>query len=160
VAASPDQKRGAARKLLRLYGELGEDPPDSLRAAAGAMSASQADWVASMQHAVAITDPFARKAAVDELVRVYPALDLVADPGDAPVTTPDAAGAAGTSDDATPPADAYAVAFLQQTGPPDGAPNGQPPATALPGPLADLERQRSETEIDTLEADIQRALEG
>lgn len=31
VSAPPEAKRSAARKLIRLYGELGEEPPDSLR---------------------------------------------------------------------------------------------------------------------------------
>jgi hypothetical protein len=113
-----------------------------------------------MGHAIGITDPFARKAALDELVRGYPADtldDLVADMGDAPVTATDAA----TDDSGTStPNDAYAVSFLSTQGPPDGAPDGQPPSEALPGPLADLDRQRSEAQIDELEAGIRAALEG
>jgi len=35
VAAPPDAKRAAARRLLRLYGELGDEPPESLRRMAG-----------------------------------------------------------------------------------------------------------------------------
>lgn len=35
VNASPEQKRKAARELLRLYRELKEDPPESLRRLAG-----------------------------------------------------------------------------------------------------------------------------
>jgi hypothetical protein len=31
VQASPESKRAAARKLVRLYGELKETPPDSVR---------------------------------------------------------------------------------------------------------------------------------
>lgn len=35
VKAPATKKREAARALVRLYGELGEDPPDSVRALAG-----------------------------------------------------------------------------------------------------------------------------
>ncbi len=35
VDASPEQKRGAARALIRIYGELNEEPPESLRRLAG-----------------------------------------------------------------------------------------------------------------------------
>lgn len=31
VKASPEAKRAAARKLLRLYAQLGEEPPESIR---------------------------------------------------------------------------------------------------------------------------------
>lgn len=36
VDAPPEQKRRAARVLVRLYGELDEEPPDSIRRLAGA----------------------------------------------------------------------------------------------------------------------------
>lgn len=35
VQASADDKRKAARALIRLYGQLGEEPPDSLKRLAG-----------------------------------------------------------------------------------------------------------------------------
>jgi len=35
VDASPEQKRAAARKLIRLYAEIGEEPPESLKRLAG-----------------------------------------------------------------------------------------------------------------------------
>lgn len=35
VSASPQSKKAAARKLIRLYGELKETPPDSLKKIAG-----------------------------------------------------------------------------------------------------------------------------
>lgn len=35
VDAPPEAKRAAARKLLRLYRELGEEPPESIRRLAG-----------------------------------------------------------------------------------------------------------------------------
>jgi HK97 family phage prohead protease len=155
---SPELRRRAARALIRAYGEADMEPPDSLRRLAGAGSSSLGPWLESMQHAVAISDPFARKAALDELVRGYPNdtdTDLAADVGDAPVTANDAATDPG---DTSTPDDAYAVSFLN--GPPDGAPTGQPPDPALPGPLAGLEQQRSIAEIDALEADIRAALEG
>ena len=127
------------------------------------MAAAQIDWYESMSHAMAINDPYARKAAVDELVANYKSEPPDTDPPE-PAAVEDADG---TGDDAattepagdTPtPDDAYAVDFLN-SGPSDGTPDGQPPNEALPGPLAVLERQRSETEIAALEVDIARALE-
>jgi len=93
---SPELRRRAARALIRAYGEADMEPPDSLRRVAGMGAAAMTDWLDSMSHATAIKDPFARKAAVDELVANYPAEaldlnDLAADPGDAPVTATDAA---------------------------------------------------------------------
>jgi len=35
VDAPPEEKRAAARQLIRLYGEMNETPPDSLRRLAG-----------------------------------------------------------------------------------------------------------------------------
>jgi hypothetical protein len=35
VQAPPEAKRAAARALIRLYGQLGEDPPESIRRLAG-----------------------------------------------------------------------------------------------------------------------------
>jgi HK97 family phage prohead protease len=166
TGVSDEQKARAARALMRLYGETDMDPPESLRRMAGMMSSAQIDWAESMGHAMAIRDEWARKAAVDSLVATYPAddlTDLVADPGDAPVTT-DTGAADGTPDPATlgdtaapPAADVYAVAFLNQ-GPPDEAPSDGPPEA--PAVLAVLEQQRSNEEIDTLEADIRAALGG
>jgi HK97 family phage prohead protease len=124
-----------------------EDPPDI----------SLAGWLDSMGHAIAISDALARKAALDQLVRGYPT-DLASGPGDAPATATDPATTDETSTGGTSlPDDAYALSIL--TGPPDGAPTGDPP-NALPGPLVELEQQRSIAEIDALEADIRAALEG
>lgn len=157
TGVSGEQKQRAARALIRLYGEADMDPPDNLRRMAGMEAAAMTDWLDSISHASAIKDPFARKAAVDALVANYETTDLsdlVADPGDAPVTADDAATEPG---DTSLPDDAYAVSFLNQ-GPSDGTPNGEPPPA--PAVLADLDRQRSTEQIDALEADIQAALEG
>jgi HK97 family phage prohead protease len=145
---------------VRLYGEIGEDPPDSLRRLAGMGAASQADWLASMEHAIAITNPFARKAALDELVASYHDQDhehdlqhdLAPSPEDAPTTASDPAADSGTSPD-----DAYAASFLNR-GQSDGTPSGDPPG-ALPAPLARLEADRSTAEINALEAELHRAME-
>jgi len=155
VDVPADQRKAAARKLVRLYGEIDEDPPDSMRTMAGMGSASMTGWLDSMGHAVAITDPFARKAALDELVRGYPT-DLAADPGVAPATatgaaTTDEPSAGGTS----LPDAAYAESFLH--GPSDGAPTAEPP-DALPGPIAALELERFNTQVAEIEAEINQAL--
>jgi hypothetical protein len=149
---SPDMQRSAARSLMRLYGEADMEPPDSLRRMAGAGSASMADWLESMQHAVAIKDPFARKAAVDVLVETYDSGDdLAPGPVDAPATADDVTPSGGSNQD-----DAYGVSFLASLS--DGAATGDPP-TALPGPLAHLDQERSNQEIDALEAELQAAME-
>jgi HK97 family phage prohead protease len=153
VQVSPDQRKAAARKLIRLYGEIGEEAPDSVRSLAGAGSSSLTGWLDSMGHAIGITDPFARKAALDELVRGYPD-DLVADLGDAPVTTNGAVTAPEPGDTPIPDA-AYAESFLH--GPPDGAPTAEPP-DALPGPIAALELERFNTQVAAIEAEINEAL--
>jgi HK97 family phage prohead protease len=156
VKVSADKKRAAARTLIRLYGEIGDDPPDSLRMLAGMGSSSFNDWLESMRHAIGIPNEAARKAAVETLVACFDEPDpLVADSQDAAVTTSDAATSDG---DTSTPDDAYAVSFLQ--GPSDGTPDSEPPNPALPASLADLEHQRSVTQIDELEADIQSALGG
>jgi HK97 family phage prohead protease len=156
-----DTKRKAARRLIRLYGDLGEDPPDSVRHLAGAMSAAQTDWTDSMQKALAIPHEYARKAAVDALIADYPVVDLTevtaAAGEDAPGTAPGAAG------NGTPPPElvpaAYALTFLNQ-GPADGPPDGGPPPEAPPAILATIERDASVQEADSLEATINQALGG
>lgn len=158
VNAPAAKKKSAARALIRLYGEIGDDPPDSLRQLAGAGSAAMSKWLRSMEHAVAIHDPFARKAAVDELVASYDETVTWEDVDEAAGQHDDAATAddSATDDGGTSPDDAYAVSFLN--GPHDGAPEGQP-SDSLPTPIAMLEQQRSNDEIDTALADIQAALE-
>lgn len=156
TGVSTDQKKAAARKLIRLYGEADMEPPEGVRRMAGMMSASMEAWLESMQQAIAIRDEFARKAAIDELIANHPAdelPDLAAGPQDAAVTADDAAPQ-GTS---TIEDDAYAVSFLNRTGPPDGAPTGEPP-DALPGQLAALERDRSNAQIDSIESEMAREL--
>jgi|GEM_PF-1891226 len=150
---SSDVMQKAARSLMSLYGEADMDPPERVRTIAGAGSSSMAEWIESMQHAVAITNPYARKAAIDELVAVYdPGTDdLAPGTGDAPATASDT-----TDNGGSPPDDAYAVSFL--SGRSDGTATGDP-QSALPGPLAELDQQRSNAEIDALEAELRSALE-
>lgn len=72
VQAPAEKKAAAARALIRMYGELGEDPPDSLRRMAGMASSTLSlpgDWVADMRSALSIAVPEAQKAAVDVLVK-------------------------------------------------------------------------------------------
>lgn len=155
VQASAEQKASAARKLIRLYGELDEDPPDSLRRMAGRMSSAQTEWADAMAKALAIPHEAARKAAVEELVADYPVPDLAAVLQDADDTATDAADGetAGTSEPPAEDPDAYALTFLNQ-GPTDGSPNGTPPTEAPPAPIADLERDRFNAEADALEAEL------
>ena len=121
----------------------------------------RSEWDESMRQALAIPDENARKAAVAVLVAEYgddsgqKALTLAAGQQDA-VTTADDAASNGTS----MPDDAYAVSFLQKAGPSDGTPDGEPPASALPEPLAVLERDRAQQAIDAAEAEILKALQG
>lgn len=153
VTATDEERRGAARRLVRLYAEADAEAPESLRQVAGMMSSAQSRWATSMQAALSIDDEFARKAAIDVLVGTYPVSDihdLVAAAGDAPGTTPDAAGngTPGTEDP-----HGYALRFLSKSGPPDGAPSGdQPPA--IPAPLKVLEHDRSVAEIEALEREL------
>jgi HK97 family phage prohead protease len=158
VTASPEQKRAAARKAAGLYGQMGEDMPDSLRTMAGMGSASYASWLASMEHATAIVDPYARKAAIDELVRNYPTdSDLLeAAVEDAPGTASDAAdtpdGAVDTS--AQSDAGAYAVSFLQ--GQSDGTP-AEPESTPALDIIRGAEVDRALADINALEQAIEEA---
>jgi HK97 family phage prohead protease len=142
---------------LRLFEITVAVGPTIVNQLAGVTSAKSASddggWLESMRHAVAITDNLARKAAIDVLVRGY-TTDPAADPGDAPATATDAVAETG---DTSTSDDAYALSVL--TGPSDGTPTGEPPG-ALPGPLVELEHQRSVAQIDALEADIRAALEG
>jgi hypothetical protein len=165
IKSSPGRGSVAGKAVARFLDELRlfeiTLSPFPVNALAG-LTGAKADtalpnwerWLDSMGHAIAITDPSARKAALDQLVSGYPyPTDLAADPGDAPATATDAATDSGTPESD----DAYALSIL--TGPPDGAPTGEP-HDALPGPLVELEHQRSVTEISALEADIRAALEG
>jgi HK97 family phage prohead protease len=139
---------------LRLFEiTLSPFPINALAGVTSAKAEPEDTWLESMRHALVISDTLARKAALDVLVRGY-ADALAADPGAAPVTATDAATDPG---DTSTPDDAYALSILN--GPPDGAPTGEP-HDALPGPLVDLEHQRSIAQIDALEADIRAALEG
>jgi hypothetical protein len=137
---------------------MGEDMPDSLRTMAGMGSASYASWLASMEHATAIVDPYARKAAIDELVRNYPTdSDLLeAAVEDAPGTASDAAdtpdGAVDTS--AQSDAGAYAVSFLQ--GQSDGTP-AEPESTPALDIIRGAEVDRALADINALEQAIEEA---
>jgi HK97 family phage prohead protease len=161
LSVSADQKRAAARKLIRLYGEIGEEPPDSLRSLAGSGSASFDQWLEAMGHAVLIGDRYARKAAVDELVSAYP-LDIsvpVLGQEDAP-EAPTGNDAPASSGPSTPnPAPAYGLAYLNEKYPPDGAPPEDSPQSAPLGVIARLDAERERAEIDALQADITRAME-
>lgn len=119
-------------------------------------SASFDSWVTSMEHALAIGHELARKAAVAELVASYQT-DQTEIPAPASEDAPGTADDTATDDGGTStPHDAFAVSWLKEQGQPDGAPNGDsPPALPEFNPLADLERQRSEQQIDALEAELQ-----
>jgi len=168
---SSEQRATAARALVRLYGQLGEDPPDSLRRMAGQGSASlDFDMFTDAMRKVLELPVIARKAAVDALVVAYQPdsiADEAAGPADEPDPTADAAattppGPAGTAQPTSEVGSAsdYALSLLTRpSGPPDGAP-GDEPQTALVDPLAALEMRRENQERDRLEAEVRAALGG
>lgn len=153
VNASPEQLRSAARKLAAIYREMGEDMPESLRRMMAGSASMDPDWLESMRKALDIGIESARKAAVDELIVAAALTDHEeAAPVDGPGTSTDAAPQ-GTSDDAA----AYALSVINSPEPHDDALTGEPP-DALTGPLAGLERDRSNAQIDSLESELARDL--
>jgi HK97 family phage prohead protease len=159
LKAPTEAKRKAARALIRLYGEIDEEPPDSLRTLAGAGSASFDTWLEAMGHAVLIGDRYARKAAVDELVGAYP-IDVPVIGDQAPTgdeTVPD-------GDEPSVPAskgpDAYGPEFLELGHPPaTGRPPVGSPDAAPHGVLARMEADANLAEIADLEARITESME-
>lgn len=153
---SPAQKASAARALIRAYGEADMEPPESLRRAAGSTASLDPEWESSMRAALEIPHEGARKAAVDQLVAVYapPENDSATVEGDEPEDTVDdsVTDDGDTSDDASGD---YPLAFLASSSKGEG--DGNPPP-ALPEPLAGLDRDRSATEIDSLESELARDL--
>ncbi len=148
VQVSAQQKATAARALVRLYGQLGEDPPDSLRRMAGQSAASLdfEQFADAMRKALTIEFEPARKAAVDELVGAYQTAAVPPSEGDA---APDAA----PTDASGPPAsDAPGSSALS--------------AQLTPREYVDDVLQRVEqadgspASLDALEAKIRRSLGG
>jgi HK97 family phage prohead protease len=114
------------------------------------------EFTESMRAALGIGFEPAVKAAVDALLLTgYHQEDDAAGPADGQPTAGAAAPEEGTA--AQPPRDEaaeYALAVIAKpSGPPDGAPAGEPPQ-ALAGPLAQLEIERAAHEQDRLEAEI------
>jgi HK97 family phage prohead protease len=155
VSVSADKRAAAARALIRLYGELGEDPPESLRRMAGtAKGLDMAElpelWVADMRAALSLNAATVRKTAVDALVA-----DLYG-------PTPDVDDSGGETD---PPADAdstnvddaalYALSIIGESGP-DTSPPGGKPSDSLADLLAPLETAGTTTELDALEAELKQ----
>jgi hypothetical protein len=110
-----------------------------------------------MAKALSITYGPASKAAADLLVAAYQPLDDAAGTADGPEPTAGAAAGDGTADSTTGGDNAnYALDILAAiSGPHDGAPGGEPPDTALAGPLAQLEIDRAAADMDRLEAELQ-----
>ncbi len=112
----------------------------------------------AMSKALGIGFAPAAKAAADLLVAAYQPLDETAAGPDADPGPTAPAAADGTAEKKTGAAADYALSVIAKpSGPPDGAPGGEPPA-ALAGPLAPLEIEREAKEMDRLEAEIQDSL--
>lgn len=148
---SAEVRAAAARALLRYYGEIGDPPPDSLRAMAG--KALDFDTLeAVLIKAFEIPDPSIRKAVVDLALPRYHPEQIAAGPADEP---PTADAAADTGDDtpaagtAEPDAAAYAVSIINPPGPRDDAPADSRQV---------LESLDVQADLDALEAQINQAL--
>jgi len=112
----------------------------------------------AMSKALGIGFAPAAKAAADLLVAAYQPLDETAAGPDADPGPTAPAAADSTAEKKTGAAADYALSVIAKpSGPPDGAPGGEPPA-ALAGPLAPLEIEREAKEMDRLEAEIQDSL--
>jgi HK97 family phage prohead protease len=115
LQASAEQKATAARKLLRLYSEIGDDPPDSLKRLAGVSSSLTLpdEWVDDMRAALTIKTVAARDLAVDTLVRAQYRL-----PEGDPEPDPDGAPDPGVDKDLSGlDASAYALSLIEDSGP-------------------------------------------
>jgi len=125
----------------------------------GSASLDFTQFADAMSKALGIGFAPAAKAAADLLVAAYQPLDDAAGPDDGQPTAPAAAPDGGTAEKKTGVTAAdYALSVIARpSGPPDGAPGGEPPA-ALAGPLAPLEVEREAKEMDRLEAEIQDSL--
>ncbi len=165
---SPEQKAKAARTLVRLYGELGEDPPDSLRSVAGVASSLVLPdtWIDDMRTALAITVPTARKAAVDELVIAQYGTTVATGP-DETHDKPDADDGHHVSDvdtwtvDDEKDAAGYALSVIGESGPSTDSPGGEPENY----PLADLiasssDASKTAMELDQLAQEIEADMTG
>jgi len=153
---SSSARQTAARTLIRYYGQLGEDPPESLRRMAGQAAASYQALIDGLGHALAISDIAAQKAAVDQLLERYRTEqeEAAAEPPDGEEPTAAAAAAAeGTAEEPPPETpEAYALRFIKHAQP-------EPPDGALAAVTAVAEAHTTAA-LDALEADILRALGG
>ncbi len=144
TGVAAEVKRAAARKLVGLYKQLGEDPPEGLVRLAGTQaSASLAlpdGWVADMRQALSISVPLAQKAAVDVLVAAQYGLDDDTggdDGGDDPPVDGD-----GAEDDAAK----YALSVV------DGLPSA--PADPIDAILAEAGQDSVSADLAALEAEL------
>jgi HK97 family phage prohead protease len=159
VQTSAEKKATAARALIRLYGELGEDPPDSLRRMAGqaAGKALPDQWVGDMKAALNISAPMARKAAVDSLVADR--YGAGPDPAAADDTSADEASIeAGqdTTDDAGSDAAQYALSIIGESGPSGDSPGGEPSTDSLVDQLmASIDAETNREDLRALAAGIE-----
>jgi len=136
VHASPEAKKSAANALLRAYGQLGEDPPDSLRRMAASQTPAPHSGSGRIKDKGAEMDP----------AKIREALGLAADASDEDVT--EAVVAAGL---------APAAAAAPVTPPP--APTGEtPPAEAPPvvEPIAAAKKAAGTMVIDASAWDAQQ----
>jgi HK97 family phage prohead protease len=153
VNVSADKRAAAARALIRLYGELGEDPPESLRRMAGtAKGLDMAElpelWVADMRAALSLNTAAVRKTAVDALVAdLYPIAPV--DDGD---TVTETTEMNDESDDAAK----YALGIIGESGSGEGPPGGNSSDDSLADLLAPLETAGTNTELDRLEAELKQ----
>lgn len=156
VDVSASARQTAARALIRYYGQLGEDPPESLRRMAGQAAAAYQALVDGMGHALAIADIGAQKAAVDALLERYRTEEEEAAAGPPDGDEPTVAAAAPADGTAEPPLpetpEAYALRFIKHAQP-------EPPDGALAAVTAVAEAHTTAA-LDALEADILRALGG
>lgn len=148
VQVSPEKRAAAAKALIRMYGEMDEEPPDSLRRMAGMMARASLDFetfAESMRKALQIGHPAAQKAAVDV---------LVADQYQ--MTEPPVEPAAEPAEPTEPPVDDaadYALAFAGITGP-DSPPDGEPNDDSLADPLASLDAMQTSSDLEALLAEF------
>jgi HK97 family phage prohead protease len=152
VDASAEQKASAARALVRMYGEMDEEAPESVRRMAEMMSASLSpEWAADMRAALSLANPAASKAAVDLLVRdQYTVSDItiIEPPATEPETETTPAG-----DD---PSD-YALGIAGMTGP-DVPPGGEPTGSLVDS-LASADAAQIKSDLDAFEASLTKETE-
>jgi HK97 family phage prohead protease len=153
VQVSSEKRATAARALVRMYGEMDEEPPDSLRRMAGMMAAASLDFGQfsdAMRKALDIPHDAARKAAVDVLLGSYQSSEpITAEP------SLEESAAVEAVEDIAVDADAaeYALAFAGMTGPEN--PPGDEPTDSLVDPLASLDAQQTSSELEVLLASFE-----